>query len=91
VVLYLSIQDYEKLILIYPRTAASILNRYMDLAPALDRLGSSLGLVILICNDVQATPAERGDGKAPSRWLIISSRKDVVAEFLSDPPLATPQ
>ena len=57
----------------------------MDLAPTLDRLGSSLNLVVLVRNDVQATPAEQEDGKDPSRWVIMSRRRDVVAEFLSDP------
>jgi hypothetical protein len=42
-------------------------------------------LVVLVRNDVQATPAEQEDGKDPSRWVIMSRRRDFVAEFLSDP------
>jgi hypothetical protein len=62
-----------------------ISNRYMDLVPVLDRLGSSLSLVALVRDDVDATSAEQEDGKTPSRWVIMSRRRGVVAEFLSDP------
>ena len=62
-----------------------ISNRYMDLVPVLDRLGSSLSLVVLVRDDVHATSAEQEDGKTPSRWVIMSRRRGVVAEFLSDP------
>ena len=62
-----------------------ISNRYMDLVPVLDRLGSSLNLIDLVRNDVPATQAEREDGKVPSRWVVMSRRRDVLAELLSDP------
>jgi hypothetical protein len=62
-----------------------ISNRYMDLVPVLDRLGSSLNLIDLVRNDAPATQAEREDGKVPSRWVVMSRRRDVLAELLSDP------
>lgn len=62
-----------------------ISNRYMDLVPVLDRLGLSLGLVALVRDDVYATASEQEDGKTPSRWLLMARRRDLVAEFLSDP------
>jgi hypothetical protein len=62
-----------------------ISNRYMDLVPVLDRLGASLNLVALVRDDVHATRAEQEDGKTPSRWLLMARRREVVAEFLSDP------
>jgi len=49
-----------------------ISNRYMDLVPVLDRLGSSLNLIDLVRNDAPATQAEREDGKVPSRWVVMS-------------------
>jgi hypothetical protein len=62
-----------------------ISNRYMDLVPVLDRLGSSLNLVALVRNDLQITEAEREDGKVPSRWVIMSRSREALGEFLSDP------
>jgi hypothetical protein len=62
-----------------------ISNRYMDLVPVLDRLGSSLNLIDLVRNDAPVTQAEREDGKVPSRWVVMSRRRDVLAELLSDP------
>jgi hypothetical protein len=61
-----------------------ISNRYMDLVPVLDRLGSSLNLVALVRDEVHDTPAEREDGKTPSRWVIVSRHRDVLAEFIRD-------
>jgi hypothetical protein len=77
--LYLSKLDEKGILLFH------ISNRYMDLVPVLDRLGSSLNLIDLVRNDVPATQAEREDGKVPSRWVVMSRRRDVLAELLSDP------
>jgi hypothetical protein len=59
-----------------------ISNRYMDLAPVLDRLGKELNLTALIQNDYNLTPTDVTEGKNPSRWVLLS-RDSRVAERLT--------
>ena len=61
-----------------------ISNRYLDLAPVLERLASNLNLVALIQNDTQVSAQEAEEGKFSSRWVILSRRESSVAPFLAD-------
>ena len=62
-----------------------ISNRYMDLAPVLDRLASTLKLVALIQADSRVTEAQREEGKSPSRWVIMARQKEILSLLLADP------
>jgi hypothetical protein len=61
-----------------------ISNRYMDLAPVLDRLASNLKLVAFIQNDTHVTPEESDEGKFSSRWVMLARDERAVAPFLGD-------
>jgi hypothetical protein len=61
-----------------------ISNRYLDLAPVLERLASNLNLIALIQNDTQINAQEAEEGKLSSRWVILSRRESSVAPFLAD-------
>lgn len=76
--LYLSKLDEDGILLFH------ISNRYMNLAPVLGRLASSLNLLARVRHDVYATEAERDDGIFPSRWVVMARRKASVSEFLAD-------
>jgi hypothetical protein len=77
--LYLSKLDEHGILLFH------ISNRYMELAPVLDRLASSLNLTALARRDMQVTAAEQADGKLPSEWVAMARHKEVLGEFLADP------
>jgi hypothetical protein len=77
--LYLSKLDEDGILFFH------ISNRYMNLAPVLGRLASSLNVLALARHDVHGTTAEREDGKFPSRWVVMARGKAVVSEFLTDP------
>ncbi len=59
-------------------------NRYMDLAPVLDRLAAELNLVAFIQNDFNITAKEHAEGKSPSRWILLARDKRVAAPYLAD-------
>lgn len=61
-----------------------ISNRYLDLAPVLVRLATSLHLVALIQNDLRVSSQENGEGKSGSRWVILARDENAVAPFLND-------
>jgi hypothetical protein len=61
-----------------------ISNRYLDLAPMLGRLATSLHLVALIQNDFSVSTQEKDEGKSGSRWVILSRGEHAVAPFLND-------
>jgi hypothetical protein len=62
-----------------------ISNRYMDLAPVLDRLARRLNLIALIQNDFHWTTQEQKEGKSVSRWIIMARRQEPLQPFLIDP------
>lgn len=80
----------EALELYLSKTAAQgillfhISNRYMDLAPVLDRLARELKLVALIQFDVKVSPQESDEGKTVSRWVMLGRGETAVAGFLKD-------
>jgi hypothetical protein len=80
----------EALELYLSKTAADgvllfhISNRYMDLAPVLDRLAESLKLVALLQNNFSITSEERREGKDPSRWIMLGRSEKAVQRFLKD-------
>jgi hypothetical protein len=76
--LYLSRTAEDGLLLFH------ISNRYMDLAPVLDRLAQDLKLVALIQNDFNLTPEERDEGKTSSRWMMLGRSEKAVERFLKD-------
>ena len=77
--LYLSKLDEHGILLFH------ISNRYMELAPVLDRLASSLNLTALARRDMRVTAVEQADGKLPSEWVAMARHKEVLGEFLADP------
>jgi SAM-dependent methyltransferase len=63
-----------------------ISNRYMDLAPVLDRLAKELNLVALIQNDVNVTAEQAAEGKNASRWVLLARDQSSIERFASEPP-----
>jgi spermidine synthase len=59
-------------------------NRYMELAPILDRLAHRLNLVALIRNDFHSTVEEQEEGKSASRWIVMASQREPLEPFLAD-------
>jgi spermidine synthase len=62
----------------------NISNRYMDLAPVLARVATSLKLTALDQQDSRVTPSESNEGKSTSHWVIMARDKNVLAPFLTD-------
>jgi hypothetical protein len=62
-----------------------ISNRYMDLAPVLDRLALELNLTALIQDDFNLTAALSAEGKRPSRWILLARDRRVIERFAADP------
>ncbi|HYA28830.1 MAG TPA: fused MFS/spermidine synthase, partial [Acidobacteriota bacterium] len=62
-----------------------ISNRYMDLAPVLDRLAKELRLTAFIQNDFKVTPEESSEGKSSSRWILMTRDQRTAKFFHSDP------
>jgi predicted membrane-bound spermidine synthase len=61
-----------------------ISNRYMDLAPVLDRLAKELGLMAVIQNDFNLTEEDRSEGKSSSRWILFTRSRLAAGRFISD-------
>ena len=61
-----------------------ISNRYMDLAPVLDRLAGHLRLVALLQNDFNVSPAQGQEGKSASRWVMLARNERALGPFLKD-------
>jgi len=59
-------------------------NRYMELAPILDRLAHRLNLVALIRNDFHSTIEEQREGKSASRWIVMAGQREALESFLAD-------
>ena len=59
-------------------------NRYLDLAPVLDRLAVELNLTAFIQNDLAISAKEQAEGKSPSRWILMARDRRVVAPYLAD-------
>ncbi len=76
--LYLSKTAYDGILLFH------ISNRYLDLAPVLDRLANSLRTVGLIQNDFDITREESSEGKSASRWVMMARSERVLGQFLPD-------
>jgi spermidine synthase len=62
-----------------------ISNRFLDLAPVLDRLAANLKLVALIQDDFNLGPQELLEGKSSSRWVLLACDEQAVEHFLKDP------
>ena len=75
--LYLSKTAPDGLLLVH------ISNRYLDFAPVLFRLATSLDLVALIQNDFSVS-SQNDEGKSASRWVILSRAGNAVAPFFND-------
>jgi SAM-dependent methyltransferase len=63
-----------------------ISNRYMDLAPVLDRLAKELNLVAWIQNDVNVTAKLSAEGKNASRWVLLARDQGSIERFAKEPP-----
>lgn len=61
-----------------------ISNRFLDLAPVLDRIAANLDLTALIQNDFTIGPREHEEGKSASRWVLFSRGGKELAPFLRD-------
>ena len=61
-----------------------ISNRYMELAPVLGRIASSLNLLALDQRDFHVAPNEDEEGKSPSHWVVMARHKKGLAPFLRD-------
>jgi hypothetical protein len=62
-----------------------ISNRYMDLAPVLDRLAKELKLAALIQNDVNLSAELFAAGKSPSRWILLARDQRALEPFTREP------
>jgi len=62
-----------------------ISNRYMDLAPVLDRVAKELNLTAFIQNDFNLTEQLSAEGKSPSRWILLARDRRVVERFTKEP------
>ena len=62
-----------------------ISNRYMDLAPVLDRLAKELNLTAHIQNDFNLTEESSAEGKSASRWILLARDRRVVERFTKEP------
>ncbi len=77
--LYLSKTAMDGLLLIH------ISNRYMDLAPVLDRLAKQLQLTALLQDDVEVSAEETAEGKNPSRWVLLARAGQMPKRLTDDP------
>lgn len=62
-----------------------ISNRYMDLAPVLDRLAQELKLTALLQDDFDLSAADMAAGKSPSRWVLLARHGPALQNFAADP------
>ena len=62
-----------------------ISNRYMDLAPVLDRLAKELNLKALIRNDFDLNAELSTEGKSASRWILLARNKRQIERFAREP------
>ena len=62
-----------------------ISNRFMDLAPILDRLAHNLNLIAYIQNDFHVSAEEGRAGKSSSRWVILARDQNALAAYVADP------
>jgi len=61
-----------------------ISNRYMDLAPVLERIARELHLLPYIQNDLHITPQEMAEGKSTSRWVLLAPNSQVARHYAAD-------
>ena len=61
-----------------------ISNRFMDLAPVLDRLAHDLNLIAYVQNDFHVSPEESRAGKFSSRWIVLARDENVIAPYVRD-------
>jgi hypothetical protein len=62
-----------------------ISNRYMDLAPVLDRLAGELNLMALIQDDYNLPAELSAEGKTASRWILLARNPRSVERFTKQP------
>lgn len=62
-----------------------ISNRYMDLAPVLDRLAKELNLAALLQNDSNLTAELSADGKLSSRWILLARDRRAIERSTTEP------
>jgi len=61
-----------------------ISNRFINLAPVLDRIASTLNLVALEQDDDEVSDEEADEGKYASHWVMIARQESVLASFAKD-------
>ncbi|MGH7798057.1 MAG: spermidine synthase [Candidatus Binatia bacterium] len=76
--LYLSKTAADGILLLH------ISNRYLDLAPVLDRVANDLKLVAFVQNDFSMSAQEQEEGKSPSRWVVLSRDETAIAQYVND-------
>jgi spermidine synthase len=61
-----------------------ISNRYMNLAPVIDRVATELKLTAFLRDDSEISEIEKAEGKQPSSWVIMARQNKVLAAFDND-------
>jgi hypothetical protein len=65
--------------------AFNVTNRHLDLGPVLAALARDAGLTALTRNDPTVSPAERRQGKLPSKWLVMAREASTLTPLAADP------
>ena len=63
----------------------NISNRYMNLAPVIDRVATELKLTAFLRDDLEINEIEQAEGKQPSSWVVLARQNKVLAAFDKDP------
>jgi hypothetical protein len=67
-----------------------ISNRYMNLAPVIDRVATELKTMGFLCDDSEVSEIEKAQGKQPSSWVVLARQNKVLAAFDKDPKWKPP-
>ena len=62
----------------------NVSSRYLEFRPVLADLASECGLVCLAHADVEITPQQREQGKAPSIWVVLARRTEDLGPLAVD-------
>jgi hypothetical protein len=61
-----------------------ISNRHFNLEPVLGRLAATFSLKALIREDIDISESEKGQGKEPSRWVVMAREESSLAWYIDD-------